>query len=249
MLLADMTWNEVKNYISEVNDNLIIPVGTCEQHGYHLPLGNDTFVAEYMANILSEKTKALVAPAINYGVNLPCDVHLAGTTSIKPETLREIIVSITCWWRQQGFKHFLLLTYHGDPFHLHAMEKISDNIRLYDLSEIEYSDILEKQSFIRHACEGETSVALFLYPDKVKMESVQEHDIPFDDFRKYLYHEDSNLPEGYVGSLGYPSFAEKDKGSRILSRMIDRMLSECRDFLKPSWHRQVCNTAADDDSV
>ena len=235
MLLVDLTWSEVEKYISEVNDNLIIPVGTCEQHGHHLPLGNDTFIVEYMADILSEKTNALVAPAINYGVNLPCDVHLAGTTSIKPETLMEIILSITDWWRKQGFKHFLLLTYHGDPFHIQAMEKISDDIMLYEIAEIDYSDILEKQSSIRHACEAETSVALYLYPEKVKMESVREHDIQFDDFRKYLFHEDSSLPEGYVGNLGYPSYATKEKGCEIINRMMGRMIYECCDFLKPSF--------------
>jgi creatinine amidohydrolase len=237
MLMVDMTWNEVEKYIFEVNDNLIIPVGTCEQHGYHLPLGNDIFMVEYMANILSEKTNALVAPTLNYGVNLLCDVHLAGTTSIKPETLKEIIVSITDWWRQQGFKHFLLLTFHGDPFHIQAMENISDDIKLYETYEIEYSDILEKQSAFRHACEAETSIALFLYPEKVKMESVREHDILFDDFKKYLFHEETDLPEGYVGNLGYPSLATKDKGSKIINRMIDRMTNECYDFLKPSYLR------------
>ena len=235
--MIDMTWKEVEKYISEVNDNLIIPVGTCEQHGYHLPLGNDIFIVEYMANVLSEKTNALVAPTLNYGVNLPCDVHLAGTTSIKPETLKEIIVSITDWWRQQGFKHFLLLTFHGDPFHIQAMENISDDIKLYETYEIEYSDILEKQSAFRHACEAETSIALFLYPEKVKMESVREHDILFDDFKKYLFHEETDLPEGYVGNLGYPSLATKDKGSKIINRMIDRMTNECYDFLKPSYLR------------
>lgn len=84
------------------------------------------------------------------------NIHLAGTTSIKPETLREMIVSITDWLRRQGFKHFLLITYHGDPFHIRAMEDISADIKLFDLSEIEYSDILEKQAVIRHACEAET---------------------------------------------------------------------------------------------
>jgi len=235
MLIADMTWHEVEKYISEVNDNLIIPVGTCEQHGYHLPLGNDIFIAEYMANILSDKTNALVAPAINYGVNLPCDIHLTGTTTIKPETLRDIIVSITDWWRQKGFKHFLMLTYHGDPFHIQAMEKISDDIKLYDISDIDYTDILEKQSSIRHACEAETSAALALYPEKVKMDQVREHDIQFDDFKKYLFHEESSLPEGYVGNLGYPSCATRDKGRKIINRMIDRMVNECSDFLKPSF--------------
>jgi len=233
--MVDMTWNEVEKCIVKVNDNLIIPVGTCEQHGYHLPLGNDIFIVEYIANILSEKTNALVAPTINYGVNLPCDMHLAGTTSIRPETLTEIIVSITDWWRQQGIKHFLLLTYHGDPFHIKAMGKISDDIKLYDISEIEYSDILEKQSSIRHACEAETSVSLFLFPEKVKMQSVREHDIQPADFKEYLYHQKSNLPPDYVGNLGYPSAATKEKGNRITNRMLDSTINACYDFLKPSY--------------
>jgi len=232
--MADMTWNEVEKYILKVNDNLIIPVGTCEQHGYHLPLGNDIFIAEYMASVLSEKSNAMIAPTLNYGVNLPCDVHLAGTTSIKAETLKEIILSITDWWRQQGIKHFLLLTYHGDPFHIQAMKNISDDIILYDVSEIEYSDILEKQSSIRHACEAETSVALFLYPEKVKMELIREHDIKFDDFKKYLFHEERNLPQGYVGNLGYPSVATEEKGGNILNRMINKAVNECLDFIKSS---------------
>lgn len=67
------------------------------------------------------------------------------------------------------------------------------------------------------------------------MDLVREHDIRFDDFRKYLFHEESNLPEGYVGSLGYPSFATEDKGSKIINRIIDRMINECYDFLKPSY--------------
>lgn len=233
MLMADMTWNEVEKYILKVNNNLTIPVGTCEQHGYHLPLDNDIFIVEYIANILSLVTNALVAPTINYGVNLPCDVHLAGTTSVKPETLTEIITSITNWWKQQGIKHFLLLTYHGDPYHIQAMKKISDDIKLYDVSEIKYSDILEKQSSIRHACEAETSVALYLYPGKVKMKSVREHDIQPDDFKEYLFHKESNIPQGYVGCLGYPSVATKDKGNRIINRMLDSTINACYDFLKP----------------
>lgn len=76
-----------------------------------------------------------------------------------------------------------------------------------------------------------------MYPEKVKMEAVREHDIPFEEFKKYLFHEESSLPEGYVGSLGYPSFATKDKGNIIIDRMIDRMMSECADYLRPLCQR------------
>ena len=66
------------------------------------------------------------------------------------------------------------------------------------------------------------------------MESVREHDIQFEDFKKYLFHEESSLPEGYVGNLGYPSYATKEKGRIIVNRMVDSMINECSDFLKPS---------------
>ncbi|HEY8348870.1 MAG TPA: hypothetical protein VIM13_03445 [Clostridia bacterium] len=44
----------------------------------------------------------------------------------------------------------------------------------------------------------------------------------------------SSLPEGYVGNLGYPSYATKEKGNIFVDRMIDRMINDCSDFLKPS---------------
>jgi len=66
------------------------------------------------------------------------------------------------------------------------------------------------------------------------MDLVREHDISFEDFKKYLFHEESSLPEGYVGSLGYPSFATKDKGRKIIDRMIDKMIEECYNFLQPT---------------
>jgi len=228
--MINMTWNEVENYIREVNNNIIIPVGTCEQHGYHLPLGNDIFTVEYIANILSNETGAMIAPTQNYGVNLPCDVNLAGTTSITTEILRAIILSITDWWRKQGIKHFIILTYHSDPFHIQAMENISTDIKLCDISDVEYSDILERQLTIRHACEAETSVALFLYSERVKMDVIREFDINFEEFKNYLFHKDNSMPQGYVGNLGYPSAASKEKGEIIVKRMIRKALNECNNF-------------------
>jgi creatinine amidohydrolase len=77
--LGDLSWNEAKEYFDKTSQTLIIPVGTCEQHGYHLPLNNDILVVEYLADVLSRRTGALIAPTINYGVNLPCDRTLSGT--------------------------------------------------------------------------------------------------------------------------------------------------------------------------
>ncbi|MDL2220457.1 creatininase family protein [Eubacteriales bacterium OttesenSCG-928-N14] len=231
MKMADMTFNEVKDYLQS-NDTLIIPVGTCEQHGYHLPLNNDILCVEFFADILSQRTGDLIAPTINYGINLPCDKLFSGTTSITSETLQNTILSITDWWRSQGFQHFIVLTFHGDPFHIKALSHIGKDIFLIEPYEIEYSDVLERQSTMRHACEAETSIALYLHPEKVKMSLIREYDVPFDIFEDYLYHRMESPLENYAGNLGFPSAATAQKGEILVSRMIDKMLADYANLLK-----------------
>lgn len=225
MKIADMTFAEVKEHL-KTSGTLIVPVGTCEQHGYHLPLSNDILAAEYFADVLAEKIGGLVAPTINYGVNLPCDRLLTGTATLTAELLRGVVLSITSWWRSQGFRRFVLLTFHGDPFHLEALSGIADDIFLIEPCEIEYTDVLEKQSTMRHACEAETSVALYLYPQKVKMHCVKEHDIPYLSFEDYLFHRNEAQPDGYVGNLGFPSAATAQKGRLLVERMTEKMMAD-----------------------
>lgn len=225
MRLADLTYEEVREYL-KINRNLIIPVGTCEQHGPHLPLNNDILCAEYLAEELSKATGCLIAPTINYGVNLPCDRAFAGTTSISKETLRRLVTEIIDWWQSQGFERFFILGFHGDPFHIEALSDISENVHLIEPYEIDYTDILDKLATMRHACEAETSVALYLYPDKVRVNAMKEKDIVFDDFREYLFHKKSNSPDGYIGCLGYPKSATADKGKIIVERMIEKAKNE-----------------------
>ncbi|ABX43588.1 creatininase family protein [Lachnoclostridium phytofermentans] len=225
MKLSDRTYKEVKDYLY-TNKNLIIPVGTCEQHGPHLPLNNDTLCAEYFAEELSNATGCLVAPTINYGVNLPCDISFTGTTTISKDTLKNIITEIVDWWKKQGFENFFIITFHGDPFHIDTLCNISENVYLIEAYEIDYTGILDKQSTMRHACEAETSVALWLYPEKVRTMLMEESDIVFDDFREYLFHENCEKPDGYIGCLGYPKSASAEKGKILVEKMKDWVISE-----------------------
>lgn len=225
MNLMDKTYEEVKEYL-KVNKNLIIPVATCEQHGPHLPLNNDIICTEYFAEELSKATGCLVAPTINYGVNLPCDRSFAGTTSVSKQTLRNMVKEIIDWWQSQGFEKFFIITYHGDPFHIEALSDIAENVYLIEPYEIDYTDILEKQTTMRHACEAETSVSMYLYPEKVRIDSMREHDIVFDDFREYLFHENTETPDGYIGCLGFPKSASAQKGKIIVERMKEWVINE-----------------------
>lgn len=226
MFLNDLTWEEVSAYLKE-KDGLIIPVGICEQHSKHLPIGTDTLIAEYICNYLSEKTKMLVAPTLNYGVGLPCDRFYPGSSSIQYEDLRNTISSLISWWKLQGFKNFFLISAHGDPFHLRALCEITydDRVFVLEVYNINMDGILEKQKTAKHAGEAETSVMLYLFPEKVRKERLEDFETPFEEFKDYLNHlRDDPIPNS-PGCQGYPTFATKEKGRKIVEIMKKNALS------------------------
>jgi creatinine amidohydrolase len=199
---------------------LIVPVGTCEQHGPHLPLNTDTLITNKLAEYLSEETGILVGPALNYGVNLPCDRGYAGTCSTTKELLQDFLVSVLEWWKGQGFEQFYLLSAHGDTQHIEALESVDpDTVRVLELYEYDMTGILEKQPGAKHAGEAETSVMMYLYPDKVRQAEIQDFETPFEEFKPYLLHEKTGAIPGSPGNQGYPSWASADKGQALFSRM------------------------------
>jgi creatinine amidohydrolase len=232
VFLADLTWEEVGSYLKK-RDDLMVPIGICEQHAKHLPLNTDILVAEYISNYLSEETKTLVAPTFNYGVGLPCDRFYPGSSSIQYEDLRSMISSLLDWWRLQGFKRFFLVSAHGDPFHMKAlMETKCENVHVLQPYDIDLSQILEKQQVALHACEAETSVMLYLFPEKVRKERIENFEMPFDEFENYLNHSKSDPIPNSPGCLGYPSFATIEKGRKIVERMKTNALSWIKSELK-----------------
>lgn len=220
MKLNMLKYTEIKKYL-ENKDCLLIPIGTCEQHGLHLPLCTDTIVAEKMCDEISERYGILVAPTVNYGVNLPLDNKImTGTTGITYEILKDTLKSITMYWKNHGFKHFFAVSCHGDIFHIKAINDADSDIDVIETYEVEQKDLLEKQECTRHACESETSVMLYLYPELVDMNVAKDFDIPITTFMPYLEHKNDKPIEGYIGNVGYSTFATKEKGKVIYERMI-----------------------------
>ncbi len=225
MRLGDLTWREVAEYLRS-NRHLIVPVGTCEQHGPHLPLNTDTLVADQLAEYLSEETGILVAPTLNYGVNLPCDQGYAGTCSTTAELLTGFLASILEWWKGQGFERFFVCTAHGDPYHIQALEGIDPGtVRVLELFDFDTAGILERQPGARHAGEAETSLMMHLCPEKVQRAEMQDFETPFEEFRSYLWHEKTEAIEGSPGNQGYPSWASAEKGRELWSRMKEHALA------------------------
>jgi creatinine amidohydrolase len=121
-----MTWEEVREYLKE-NNALLIPVGTCEQHGKHSPLGTDSLVVEKICEMLSDKYNVLIAPIINYGIHFDVDSDYPGAASLKAKTIKSIFSELRETWVRQGFKKLIVVTFHGVPEHLETLENLGDN--------------------------------------------------------------------------------------------------------------------------
>jgi creatinine amidohydrolase len=111
ILLMEMTSPQVAQYIASGKDAIIIPVGSCEQHGPHCPLGTDTFITQETAMRIARHLGIIVAPMVGAGVS---DQHLnwPGTISLRGETVQFIIRDYLESLTHHGFKTFILFFFH-----------------------------------------------------------------------------------------------------------------------------------------
>jgi creatinine amidohydrolase/Fe(II)-dependent formamide hydrolase-like protein len=93
---------QIEAVISE-DPRLIIPVGTCEQRGPHLPLGTATIIAERLADDLSAEYGVLRAPAVEYGVNVDTERGFIGNASVRKKTLHRTLNDLLDSWEATGF--------------------------------------------------------------------------------------------------------------------------------------------------
>lgn len=245
MKLAEMSWVDVRDYLRESNA-LIIPVGTCEQHGRHLPLSTDTLIAEAFAEAVSQATGVALAPTVDYGVNLPCDRFVHGTAGFSFDSLRDFITDVLEDWERQGFRRFFIVTAHGcaSEGYSFAHHEALKQGALPFLAEppcgdqpcsasilfpyrTGIGDILTEQDGPEHAGEAETSLMLHLHPELVRMELAV--DGPPDGetgFEAYPEGVGQAPPEAdWSGAEGRPSAATKEKGRLIFERCLNPMVA------------------------
>src|SRR5438045_9584236 len=90
----------------ESDGRIIVPVGTGEQHGPHLPLGSDTIIVEKLADDLSAEFGVLRAPTVEYGVNVITEREYAGNASVSRKTLHRVLNDLVATWEASGVREF-----------------------------------------------------------------------------------------------------------------------------------------------
>ena len=249
-----MNWQELKS--AEVgalsrDTPVVVPVGSIEQHGPHLPVGTDSFIGEAVASALDRefKGKLLILPMQRFGVS---QHHMAfpGTLSLQHGTFEAVITEVLESMVRHGFRRFLILNSHGGNQAIGGVIAEKAASRWPDAQVIfsswwrvgaERLKTLEEGAFpsVGHACEFETSLMLALHPDLVNMALAVDDGVPSP--VKALQHD---LLRGAAATLatpmhrltrhgvyGRPSLANAEKGRRILQEAVAAL----RDLIVACW--------------
>ncbi len=213
---------------------MIIPIGTCEQHGPHMPLGCDTIIVERLAADLSAEFDVLLAPTVEYGVNVETERGFAGNASLRKKTLHRMLNDLLDTWEANGIREFILLTAHEHDPHLEALSTVitSDaRVRVVDIFSVDLKDLLEGQDDPMHGDEVDTSLLLYIAPELVNMEVAQDYMMSRDELRRYRRGW-LRVPRASPGSIGRPRLASAEKGRALYDRLYTRIRD--RVFVAPS---------------
>lgn len=184
LLLPEMSWTDVKAYLKTC-DMVIIPLGSTEQHGPHLPLGTDYYEALEISKKISQRTGVAVAPVLWAGYS---EYHsgFPGTLSLKPETMERVLFETAEMLMKHGFNRFLFFNYHGgnnivqsSVIHRINHTTAATAIAIGHGSALQKEADAEEDFFDWHAGKNETSIMLHLRPDLVRMDRAEKPNIRF----------------------------------------------------------------------
>jgi len=205
----------------------VLPIGSMEQHGPHLPLCTDSIIAQSVAEAIARELNAFLLPCIPISSSIE-HKDFAGSVWIMPQTLASIIRDIVLSLKYQGIKKIVVVNGHGGNFILKpAIREL--NLLHKDLLVIlvDLGGISPNNPDI-HAGEAETSLLLYLRPELVKGKGVDY--IPKAP-RSYIdYFGIKGLSR--CGVWGLPSKASPEKGKQIFETLVRKSLEYIKDVLK-----------------
>ena len=210
----------------ERDARLLVPVGTCEQHGPHLPLGCDTVIVERLADDLSADFQILRAPTIEYGVNRASRRRFPGNAAVRRKTLHRWMNDLVGAWEQAGVDTFIILTAHGYDPHQEALSTLRTRqarVLTVDVFSLDFTDRLEDAEGPMHGSELDTSLLLYLAPELVRMELAQDFPLPARMRSRFGRHARGALPRSSPGSVGRPTIATREKGQRLYKMIYERI--------------------------
>jgi len=208
MQLSDATWRD-----AEPPALLCVPVGSCEQHGPHLPLATDTIIAAALARALADRrSDCIVAPALTIGASGEHD-GFAGTLSIGNAAMADVVIELA---RSAGWARAVVFV-NGHGGNAAAMTRAAQTL------DRESRKILVWWPRVAggdpHAGHVETSLMLALAPDAVRLDRAVAGPVP--EIAELV--RSGVLASSPSGVLGDPTTASPKDGERLLALLVGQL--------------------------
>lgn len=242
MRLGELKWIEVD---ALARDGLVvIPFGSLEQHGYHLPLLTDTLIATALAERLARERpdRVLLAPTLWVGAS---EDHLAFPGSLDTGLKLHIDAVVECAGAlaRHDWRKFMLLNAHGGNSEtLQAADRILKEqfpsatfvcANYWQVAEAEINAILETQRGLGHACELETSILLATHPKLVCLDRAQPDGIRLPASLRGARVARTFAERTRRGGFGDPTAASAEKGERLIGAITRRLLEVVDELVRP----------------
>lgn len=234
MKLAHMTWPEVNEVSRDVV--VLIPTGSLEQHGPHLPLFTDSILATAAAEAVEARITdhVLLTPTLWLGAS-GHHLKMSGTLSASFETYMGAIADIVHSLEPHGFYKFFLLNGHGgnnepNGMALRRLKQENPNLWLGHATYFSFLDGKEANDMegplksIKHACEAETSLMMHLRPELVRQDKLRDDGLYAVPNIRGLVHFFDEITE--EGSFGYATLANPEKGRKFFEGCVDQIAIE-----------------------
>ena len=222
--LKEMIPAEVAALIAD-DPRLILPVGSCEPHGPHLPFGTSSLIVERLADDLSSAFGVLRAPVVEYGASRADARPSPGDVGLRRKTLHRQLNDLLASWEETGFAEFILLSANDHAQQQEALLTVVTSgarVRVADLWTIPMSDLLVADPGLLPGGEAETSLLLHLEPDAVRLDLAHDHPVSAESYRRYRLGR-LRVPEENAGALGCPRSASALTGRALYERLRDRI--------------------------
>jgi creatinine amidohydrolase len=225
-------------------DKVILPLGSLESHGGHLPFGTDAMTAHLIAlDIAAKLPRTAVLPPLNYGVSehykmFPFTVSVSFDTEIA--FLHDILESV---YREGIRKVFIMNGHDGNisPIEVasrtvkvahHDMKIVSLDAWWMMIGDLLPPDFFAVWNGLGHAGEGETSICLELFPELCNM-SKAAGVVPR--LPKYLDVKWSFDELTNTGATGDPTKGTPEKGKKMRQALVDAMVRALTELDKKGW--------------
>ena len=251
MQYGEQTWNTIPAQTPQV---VVVPLGSLEQHGHHLPLLTDSLICGEIARRAADELgdTALFLPVLWLGAS---DHHrgFAGTVSLANATYVQVLIELLESLIGTGFRRIFVLNAHGG-------NEVPGAQAIYDVQRRHYASIPElwlafgswmvmaseqiaaidalDQKHVTHACELETSMILRLNPALVLLEAARGANISFE---SAFYSPDFSRPDrvqvprsfeqlSVTGAFGHPEVATAANGEALFSVATREIVTFVREF-------------------